>query len=222
MMARSRDFKIKVYPSIGYLLVYMIIVFFRNRKSEISDVANDGFSNKLLVILGLYFGSFVLTACLTQMVYSEKHKASWVYHIVPMAYPGHLIAGGIKAAIALFYLPMIVLVTFAGVYFIGPSVLPNIALGLFNQLLISYFVVFMHGRRFPFSVLQQNDQRAGTLLKGVAILFVSFLIGLLHYTIYSFTLVVLVCTVLSAIATWLLMSSIRNSGWAVIRRSYVE
>src|ERR1700740_1915909 len=31
LMGRSRDFKMKVYPSMGYLLVYIVIMFMNNR-----------------------------------------------------------------------------------------------------------------------------------------------------------------------------------------------
>lgn len=49
MMARSRDFKMKVYPSIGYFIVYAFIVFFNSKNLHISDIKIKRMQAELLL-----------------------------------------------------------------------------------------------------------------------------------------------------------------------------
>ena len=48
IMARSRDFKMKVYPSIGYLIVYIFIMGFNAKNFKLSDVQNQTSGAELL------------------------------------------------------------------------------------------------------------------------------------------------------------------------------
>lgn len=222
LMTRSRDFKIKVYPAIGYLLVYVLIMFMNVRSNSITETSLSEQKIKALVVLGLYFSSFLLNIGQVNMVFSEKYKASWIYHVLPLPQPGLLISGSIKAAILMFYIPMVLLISAVGIGFLGVHVVPNILLGVCNQLLISFMIAYFQPKRFPFSMLQQNDQKTGSFLRGMLQLFISALIGFTHYLLYNFTLVILTLAVLSGVATWLLAGSLKRVRWAEIRSSYVE
>jgi hypothetical protein len=105
---------------------------------------------------------------------------------------------------------------------LGPGVLPNIIFGLCNQLLISYLTVYVQPRKFPFSTLQQTDQKSGSFMRGLLTLFISLAIGFTHYMLYDFTIVIFILCPLSAIATWMIASSIRNTTWAKVRSSYTD
>jgi ABC-2 type transport system permease protein len=222
LMTRSRDFKIKVYPAIGYLVVYVVVMFLNVRWGRISDLAMDEAKVRALVVLGLYFSSFLLNIGQVNMVFSEKYKASWVYYVLPVAQPGQLISGGIKAAILMFYIPMALLLSAVGIGFLGLGVLPNLLLGITNQLLISFMIAYFQPKRFPFSVLQQNDQKTGSFLRAMLQLLISAIIGVTHYALYHFTVVILILTVLSGIATWFLAGSLKRVRWVEVRSSYVE
>jgi hypothetical protein len=222
MTSRSRDFKMKVYPSIGYMLVYVVIMFLNNRDVTMEDIAEQGREGKFIVITALYFTSLLLTMAINQIVYSEKYKASWIYYITPISRPGEVILGGAKAAIFKFYIPLVFFITIAGLVLIGPSVMPNIILGLFNELLIATIMVFFGYKMFPFSLQQNNNAKGGSFLRGFAVLMISGMIAIGHYLIYDVTAAVILCAVLSIIATWLMMGSIRKINWAQVKSSYSE
>lgn len=131
-----------------------------------------------------------------------------------------MILGSTKAAIFKFYIPIVIVLTVTGVVLAGPSILPNIVLGLFNQLLISTVLVFISHKYFPFSQHQNASQKTGSFLRGMMLLVVSGLIGVGHFFIYSILPAVLLCAVLSVLATYLLMGSIRDISWKEVRSSY--
>jgi ABC-2 type transport system permease protein len=220
MTARSRDFKLKVYPSIGYLLVYVVIMFINKRNISLDEIAAQETQGKIIVISALYFTSLLLTMALNQIVFSEKFRASWIYFTAPLQRPGEVILGAAKAAIFKFYIPMVFFITIAGVSIVGIRILPNIILGLFNELLIASCLVFIGHKTFPFSLQQNNNEKGGSILNVIAVMFISVFLAFGHYLIYDITMAVILSSALSIIATWLLMGSIKRISWNQIRSSY--
>lgn len=221
MTARSREFKIKVYPSIGYLAVIVVMFFLRSgTRLNLSEL--DSQTAKTVIIASLYFTSIVLITAVNHITQSEKWKASWIYFIAPLQKPGYIISGALKAAVLKFYLPLVVVLTAGALYFIGLPVLPDIVLGLFNQVLITVIVVYGNSRVFPFSLQQNNNAKAGAFLKNLLLVFLSGSIGFGHYLVYKITSVVVIFIVLSALATWLLLTGIRDTSWQKIKTAYAE
>ena len=222
MASRSRDFKLKVYPAIGYLLVYVVIVFLNSRKDLAASLSEQTSEGKMLVISGIYFTSLLLVMALTQMSYSDKYKASWIYYTSPVAQPGEVILGGAKAMIMRFYIPMVVVVTVVALVFVGPKVLPNIILGLFNQLVIAALVVYAGNKVFPFSTHQSNNTKTGSFIRNLFVFFISGLIATGHYFIYDIMPAVILCLLMSGVALWFMTDSIRRISWAAVQGLSVD
>jgi hypothetical protein len=220
MTSRSRDFKVKVYPSIGYMVVYVIILFLNSRSISLTDLAEESPRAKFMVLGAIYFTSFLLMMAIGQIVYSEKFKASWVYFTAPVARPGEIVSGAAKAAILKFYVPIVVVVTVAGLALIGISVLPNIIFGLFNEILIAAILVYGGNKYFPFSLQQSTNAKTGSLFRGLLVLFCSLIIAGWHFFIYSNLPVIAICAALSIIASWQLLDSIKKLSWKQMESSY--
>ncbi|MGZ5189704.1 MAG: hypothetical protein ACXWCZ_01725 [Flavisolibacter sp.] len=222
MTARSRDFKMKVYPSIGYLLVYVVVIVINNKNVSFEQISEQHRTGKLIILSALYFSSILLTMAINQIIYSEKYKASWFYYITPIEKPGEVIMGGAKAAILKFYIPIVFLIMISGWIVIGPSVILNIILGLINQLLIATILVYLGNKMFPFSVHQNTSAKTGSFIRSISILFISACIAIGHYLIYDVMIVLIICILLSFAATWMMMSSIKQTSWKAIKSSYED
>jgi len=48
MISRSRDFKMKVYPSLGYLVVYLVVLFLNNKKISLHDITAQTTPGKII------------------------------------------------------------------------------------------------------------------------------------------------------------------------------
>jgi len=197
-------------------------MFLNNKHLTLRDISEQHNTGKLIVISALYFTSLLLTMAINQIIYSDKYKASWIYYVMPLKKPGEVIMGAAKAAIFKFYIPIVFFVTVAGMILIGPSVLPNIVLGLFNQLLIATILVYAGNKMFPFSMHQNTSVKTGSFLRNMMVLAISGIIAVGHYFIYDILPGVALCALLSIIATWLLMGSVKNITWEAISSSYAE
>jgi ABC-2 type transport system permease protein len=222
MTSRSREFRMKVYPSIGYLLVYVVVMFMNNKKLSLEDIREEGTGSKIIVLSALYFSSLLLTMAISQIVYSDKFKAAWIYYTSPLSKPGDVILGAAKAAMFKFYVPIVLFVALSATIIIGPRVLPNIILGLLNELLIATVLVYSGHKYLPFSVHQSNNVKTGGFLRNIGLLMISVLIAIGHFVIYDIPVAVLICAAMSLTATWLMMGSIRNTPWARVKGSYEE
>ncbi|HVG14414.1 MAG TPA: hypothetical protein VM935_05615, partial [Chitinophagaceae bacterium] len=216
MSARSRDFRLKVYPASGYLLVYVVIISLQSKSLSLEQIEDETGVGKTVIVTALYICSYLPMMAISQAIYSEKFKAAWIYYTTPVKSPGLIIRGSIKASIAIFFIPMAFVVLTTGLFIVGPKVVPNILLGLINQLLLACIAVYSSHKQLPFSVHQSSQQKAGNFIRGLIILVASGIIGVSHYLIYNFLPVVLIYMALSCLATWLLLDSIKNISWSKI------
>jgi hypothetical protein len=145
-----------------------------------------------------------------------------MYYVAPITRPGDIILGGAKAIIFKFYIPVVVAISVTGIVLVGISILPNLILGLFNQLLIANLMIYSGYRMFPFSAHQNTSRKTGTFLRSIGTSMIMLMIGLAHYLIYNITSVVIILALLSITGTFLLMGSIRNTSWDVIKTRYEE
>jgi ABC-2 type transport system permease protein len=220
--ARSRDFKMRVYPAIGYLLVYMVIMILRSRKDMLQELQNQTTSGKFLFLGGIYFISFVIMQALSQIKYSDKYKASFLFYTTPISVPGQVISGAVKSSIIKFYLPLAVLISLFGILFMGIQILPNLLLGMSNQLCICFLIAYVGFVEMPFSRTESITVKSGGFIRGLISMLIPFILATVHYLIFDYTVAVLILLALSMIAVWLVAGSVYNKNWTDLKVGYQD
>lgn len=216
MMSRSRDFKMKVYPGFGYILVLMVMVIFRSKNLHLSDFTTLTERAKTIVISGIYASSLLVSTALMQLAYSDKFKAAWIFSVSPVAYPGKILSGAVKAVLVQFYLPLVLLIAIPTMLLAGVGLLPNLLLGCLNIITITALVAYFNLRNIPFSASLQNASKSNTFIKSMFSLFIPLIIGILHYFLFDFKWVIILLVFLSGIAAWMVLDSIGNKGWSKV------
>jgi hypothetical protein len=220
LSGRLRDFKMKVYPGIGYIVVIIGFSIYNTfRRIEDVDSAIQ-LMNTGLAISVIYASGLLLLTAVNQLQFSDNFKASWFYLVAPVGTPGHIISGAIKAAIAKFYVPVVIIVSALVIYFFGLRAVPNLILGFSNVILSCLIISQVTFRSLPFSSAQSSANQTGMMLRTFGCMAIAGLIGVAHYFIYSFIPVVLIGIVLSVVACWLVLGSIKKRNWSSIRASY--
>ncbi len=220
--SRSRDFKMRVYPAIGYLLVYMVIMILQSRKGALEELQNQTLSGKLIFLGGIYFISFVIISALTQIKYSDKYKASTIFYTSPISIPGHIISGAVKATIIKFYMPLAITVSLLGVTLVGIKILPNLLLGMSNQLCICFLIAYVSFVEMPFSRTESITVKTGSFIRGIISMIIPLGMATLHFLIYDYQVAILLLLALSSTAVWLVAGSVYNKTWSDLKVGYQD
>lgn len=220
LTSRLRDFKLKVYPSIGYLVVMVAVSVYSDLSFDLSKLLTTHSDTRVIVLTIIYSSGFMLVVALGQIQFSENFKAAWFYFTAPVNKPGLVFSGALKALTFKFYIPLALILSFILTYLLGFTVVPNIILGVCNVLLgcslISLFVL----RNFPFSAMQQTSQKIGAIFRSMFSLTLISLLAFLQFLVYNITAVVVVGILLSALANWLLLDYIKNKSWVQVLATY--
>jgi hypothetical protein len=212
----------KVYPSIGYLLVYVVVFFFNAKHLSLADIQQQTRGGKVVIITALYFTSLLLSTAVIQLVYSDKYKAAWFYFISPIKVPGNIINGSVKAAIMKFFFPIIIVLSIPAVALAGVSIIPNLLLAIVNQLAICYILIYLGNRELPFSKTQSLQMKTGNFIRTLFRMIIPISIAVLHYFIYSSIPLVMLCLIVSVAACWYFIDSVQKLSWDVIKTVYIE
>ncbi len=213
MMLRSREFKVKVYPTIGYLIVLMGLNIYRTSASGSSS------GNGMMVLFSAYISGLIVVIASTAIAYSDKFKAAWIFLVSPVERPGEIISGALKAVLLMFFSVIAILVLSAGVAMLGFSALPSLLFALVNVLLINFGLAYLNFRHFPFSASTAEMHKGSQTVMTIMVMVVAGLIGLLHFFLLKNTAVLWAGLFISSILVKLLINAIRKKTWESILTS---
>ncbi|MCX6308207.1 MAG: hypothetical protein NTY32_05015, partial [Bacteroidia bacterium] len=214
MMGRSRDFKMKVFPSIGYLIVFggMMLV----RDNSFAALA-DGTKLAPMFLVIIYMSSMLLSTAMIQLPYTDKFKASWLFFVTPIEKPGLVISGAVKCVMALFFVPLALVLIVLGFVLQGSAILPNLLLGCLNVLVIAAFIAYIMVKNLPFSIAQEGASGGNTFIRSMLLLILPGAFGLVHYLLSGFQWVILLLLLITAIIPWLVFDEIKKRDWGALK-----
>ncbi|WP_366292503.1 hypothetical protein [Paenibacillus sp. AN1007] len=187
MMRNEREFKLKVYPSLGLSLVMPYIFWYTALQSSTwSEFRQSSFVYTLYIMLVL------LISIVIMLKYSGQYKASWIFRAAPMVNENVLYRGALKAFLSNIIIPVFLLNGIVFTWTFGLRVLPDVSIILLTAAaLIPVSGKFMLQRppfSQSFSIAQQSDGwyifaaiPVFALLWGVHVLFRSFSGGVWIY-----------------------------------------
>ena len=221
MMLRSREFKMKVYPAIGYMAVIIVLMFFNMKGLTLYDIRSQSDKGRVAVLIVIYFSNLLLISALGQITMHDKFKAAWIFFITPIDVPGKIISGSVKAAIAQFFFPIAFITIVVLLPLAGFSIIPNVLFGISNVLLITSLSAYITANKLPFSSPQNIKQSKG-MLRAFTIMIPGAAMFLLHYNLYHITSVIIILTFISGGAAWMVFDSIKKYTWKKVQSTYED
>jgi len=211
LAARIREFKIKVYPALAYVPIYFLY-FGLNGKGSM-DARLDKIQSGSSYIFLVYLSTFVLSAILQHISYSEKFKPAWVYYALPITQPGKILSGMYKAVVTLYYLPYCLIIGLVSVAIWGPKVINDIILasviGMIYGLLMALFMV----KGLPFSKPVLLKQSGGRVITSLLITGLIGVIGFGHYFLSRWETVIWILIVPAVAVYWIMIYYYKRQGW---------
>lgn len=197
MMARERDFKLKVYPSLGLSIAFPFI-FMLNPAMESSfhSLASSKW------YLAIYMTALMIPTVVSMLKYSGKYKAAWIYQVTPISDLGSVYRGVLKAFLVRLLLPVYILESIVFTAIFGFSVIPHLLAAGLAILIYAVVCYWAMDKDLPFSkpfeVVQQGKRYLVLVLMLVIALLaiVHLLFTLIPFGIYIYIVILLVANVI--------------------------
>lgn len=214
MIGRSRDFKMKVFPSIGYIIVFAGMMLFRGNSFAALAI---GAKVAPMLLMVIYMSSMLLSTAMIQLPYTDKFKASWLFFVAPIKKPGLVISGAVKCVMTLFFVPLALVLVVLGLVLQGPSILPNLLLGCLNVLVIGSIIAYIMVKQLPFSTSQEGATGGSTFIRSMLLLILPGAFGLVHFFLSGFQWVILLLLLITAVIPWLVFDEIKKRDWSALK-----
>ncbi|GAA5417440.1 hypothetical protein Pryu01_02503 [Paraliobacillus ryukyuensis] len=207
LISNEREFKLKVYPSLGFSIVMPFIILFNIIQTDL---------NAPYAFLTIYFASLMTPNVVHMLKFSDKYRGSWIYKALPLADPSLLYKATLKAFITKLYLPIILVLSVIflilfGDFSILPDIIAMILVGLM-YVVISYRMI--NNEVYPFSQSFSFSQNTNTAITFLTMFIIGafagihFLISKIPFGIYGYLLVLLIVNWL----TWRTVFKNRSQG----------
>lgn len=175
MMKKERDFKLRVYPSLGLSLVFPFIFL-------LSDLKNEGWeyiaSSKLY--FNIYFIGLMIPTVLMMIGYSNKYKGAWIYKILPFNDTSAIFKGTIKAFIINLLLPMYIFESIIFMIIFKGRIGLDLIIIFINIVLFTAICFIILEKTLPFSEPFESANKSGKFIIIPLFLTIAALAGV-HY-----------------------------------------
>lgn len=177
--SRDRQFKLRTYPMFAFFFVWVFAMVLLDDKGVWATLAALPETNYHLLFL--YFASMLIPTMIAVQKFSDHHEAAWAYRAFPVALPGEVLMGALKAILVRFMVPAYALISIAVVAVWGLSAVDDVVLALCGTLLTCALNALVLGRVFPFSQPYVASEGTGRVGKSFLMMFIPAVVGLSHY-----------------------------------------
>jgi ABC-2 type transport system permease protein len=220
LAARTRDFKMKVYPSLAYVPIYFVYFSLNGDGKTLSDKFSSLQNGHSYVAL-IYLCTFVLAAVLTNITMSDKYKSSWVYYALPIGEPGKILSGMYKAIVSFYFIPYCIVIGIVTVSVWGFSAINDLILAFLVSVIYGMLMALFMVKGLPFSKPVQIKQSGGRVTVSLVVMGVIAAIGYIHYFAMKWELLIWIMIIPLLIINVVMFHYYKKQTWENIELSEV-
>ncbi len=215
--SRDRKFKLRIYPSLAYLLIYPIFMIGtgRNEGSFQQQIEHLRESTGMGIVV-IYLCGTVLLTIRSQISQSEDFKAAWLYALAPISKPGEILSGSLRAILVKFLLPITILLCIVLSIIWGVNLLDDLLFGMLTITNLDLLLSIGMSNELPFSTeIKKNG--GGSFIRNMAYVFLAGTIGIIHYFMMQVPYVIGVFMLIQLALALFLFKKYREVGWEKVR-----
>ncbi|MGE7913603.1 hypothetical protein [Lysinibacillus xylanilyticus] len=145
MMKQEREFKLKVYPSLGFsFIIPFIFMFTFSRHENVDYSVSMGYLN-------IYFSMLIIPSAVLMLGHSEKYKAAWIYKAFPLKDYTDLKKGSLKAFLIKLYIPLYIFLSIIFCFIYGTRIIPDLLIVLVASCMYTVICYISIGSKIPFT-----------------------------------------------------------------------
>lgn len=180
IIRNDRDFKYRVYPSLGATFILPIIMIFSNKASANSHV-----------YLFLYFSALIPSTIIVILKYSKNYKASYIYKTINIKNKMSVHKAAIKACIIDIIIPFYLIQSIFFMYFYKVSIIQHLVV-IFLVIIFMYIISFiMLDKNLPFSCEFKAVKSGEGLVEGLLLMGLIGIMAGIHFAISSISILAL-------------------------------
>lgn len=199
MMKQEREFKLKVYPSLGFAFVMPFIFMFNAVRLEDVDYSVS------MGYLNIYFSMVIIPTAVFMLGHSGKYKAAWIYKTFPLKDFADLKKGSLKAFLIKLYLPLYIVLSIAFCFIYGTRIIPDLLAVFVASCLYTVICYIGYGSRIPFTKPYDEIGNAQGWLTLVLLIPLLILAGIHYFVVTQISygaIIYLIAFVVVNIGVW--------------------
>jgi ABC-2 type transport system permease protein len=220
LAARTREFKMKVYPTFAYVPIYFLYFALAGKGDNIQDRWDKLQSGHSYVFL-IYLSTFILSAILMHISMSEKYKSAWVYYALPIGDPGKILSGMYKAIITLYFLPYCLAISIVVVALWGPHAINDLLFAFLLSIIYGMLLALFLVKGLPFSKPVVAKQGGGKMITSLILMAFIGGIGFGHYLLMQWEMVIWIAIIPALFINWIMFRHYKKQTWDNIELSEV-
>ncbi len=198
MMGNEREFKLKVYPSLGFSLIFPFIFLLTSGMEH----GLSGLPGTKLYLF-IYFCAMLVPNVILMLKYSGSYKAAWIYRVLPIGDFTPVYRGTLIAAVVRLILPLYAVIGTVFAILFGANIIPDLIVAGLAILAYTVLSFAYLSKALPFSERFETAQQSdGLRMIPLMLLLLGF--GMVHFaaTLVSFGVYVYAAVLLAA--NWVL------------------
>lgn len=215
--SRDRKFKLRIYPSLAYLLIYTVFMIGTGRGdgSFVQQIEHLRESTGMGIVV-IYLCGTVLLTIRSQISQSEDFKAAWLYELAPIGKPGEILSGSLRAIMVKFLLPITLLLSLVLSVIWGVNLLDDLLFGMLTIINLDLLLSIGMSNELPFSTeIKKNG--GGSFIRNMTYFFITGIIGFIHYLMMQVPYVIGVFMVIQLALALFLFKKYREVAWEKVR-----
>lgn len=210
MIKNEREFKLKVYPMLGFSIVFPFIFIFQQLQS--SSLYDIGQGRTYLFI---YFCALMLPNVIYMLSYSGKYKGAWIYKAAPIKEYTSIFKGSLKAVTVGLVCPVYFIVTVIFIFIYGVRIIPDLILVFLITLIFALLSFLINKKKLPFSESFTVTQSGNPALIVFSLFFLPLMAGIhfaltfVSFGVYAFMIIAFIVNII--LWKFALNASIKNA-----------
>lgn len=146
MMKNEREFKLKVYPNLGFGLIFPFLMMLPTvMDSTLVEIRNS--SN----FLNLYLIAFVILGIVQFLPYSSDYAGAFVFRVTPIKDTSSIYKGALKAGFIHLFTPVFLFESIIFLFIFGLRIVPDLILIYLNISIATVLIYKIINKDIPFS-----------------------------------------------------------------------
>ncbi|WP_152396503.1 hypothetical protein [Paenibacillus guangzhouensis] len=155
MIGSEREFKLKVYPSLGVAFILPFVLLFNTlRSGGLAELSSSS------MYYTIYFCLMVIPTCIAMAKFSGRHKGAWIYHVAPVQDVSAFHRALTKVVLLRMFIPVFLIQALVFIALFGSHIVPDLFVVVLSAIVYTSLCYKFMTKSLPFSEPIAESQQA--------------------------------------------------------------